>query len=171
MRRILLLMVAVLCITVASAQEKGETAVGAQVVYGSGDGLSNIGIGAKFQWNVINRLRLEPSFTYFLKKDNINMWNAGVNVHYLLPVADAITLYPVAGAGIWGIKVSVPEMDLGEYGNYGGGSASNSEFGFNIGAGADFNLSEKFVINAELKYKVGGDWSRLLISAGVAYKF
>ena len=51
------------------------------------------------------------------------------------------------------------------------GSASNSEFGFNIGAGADFNLSEKFVINAELKYKVGGDWSRLLISAGVAYKF
>ena len=77
MRRILLLMVAVLCITVASAQEKGETAVGAQVVYGSGDGLSNIGIGAKFQWNVINRLRLEPSFTYFLKKDNINMWNAG----------------------------------------------------------------------------------------------
>ena len=35
MRRILLLMVAVLCITVASAQEKGETAVGAQVVYGS----------------------------------------------------------------------------------------------------------------------------------------
>ena len=124
MRRILLLMVAVLCITVASAQEKGETAVGAQVVYGSGDGLSNIGIGAKFQWNVINRLRLEPSFTYFLKKDNINMWNAGVNVHYLFPVADAITLYPVAGAGIWGIKVSVPEMDLGEYGNYGGGSAS-----------------------------------------------
>ena len=102
MRRILLLMVAVLCITVASAQEKGETAVGAQVVYGSGDGLSNIGIGAKFQWNVINRLRLEPSFTYFLKKDNINMWNAGVNVHYLFPVADAITLYPVAGAGIWG---------------------------------------------------------------------
>ena len=157
MRRILLLMVAVLCITVASAQEKGETAVGAQVVYGSGDGLSNIGIGA--------------SFTYFLKKDNINMWNAGVNVHYLFPVADAITLYPVAGAGIWGIKVSVPEMDLGEYGNYGGGSASNSEFGFNIGAGADFNLSEKFVINAELKYKVGGDSSRLLISAGVAYKF
>lgn len=39
MRRILLLMVAVLCITVASAQEKGETAVGAQVVYGSGDGI------------------------------------------------------------------------------------------------------------------------------------
>ena len=30
------------------------------------------------------------------------MWNAGVNVHYLFPVADAITLYPVAGAGIWG---------------------------------------------------------------------
>ena len=69
MRRILLLMAAVLCITVASAQEKGETTLGAQVVYGSGDGLSNIGIGAEFQWNVINNLRLAPSFTYFLKKD------------------------------------------------------------------------------------------------------
>ena len=73
MRRILLLMAAVLCITVASAQEKGETTLGAQVVYGSGDGLSNIGIGAEFQWNVIDNLRLAPSFTYFLKKDYVSM--------------------------------------------------------------------------------------------------
>lgn len=170
MRRILLLMAAVLCITVASAQEKGETTLGAQVVYGSGDGLSNIGIGAEFQWNVINNLRLAPSFTYFLKKDYVSMWNGGVDVHYLFPVSDLITLYPLAGVGMWGVKVSVPEVDLGEYGSY-GGSVSDTEFGFNIGGGVDFNLSEKFAINAEIKYKLGGDWSRLLISAGVAYKF
>ena len=71
---------------------------------------------------------------------------------------------------MWGVKVSIPEVDLGEYGSY-GGSVSDTEFGFNVGGGVDFNLSEKFAINAEIKYKLGGDWNRLLISAGVAYKF
>lgn len=140
------------------------------MVYGTGDSYSNIGIGAKFQWNVINRLRLEPSFTYFFKKDFISMWDIDVNVHYQFPVGKVVTLYPLAGLSVMGVKVDIPTVDLGEYGAI-GGSVSDTEFGFNIGAGADFNLSERFALNVEAKYKIGGDWNRFMIGAGVAYKF
>jgi opacity protein-like surface antigen len=59
---------------------------------------------------------------------------------------------------------------MGEWGSY-GGSASTSEFGFNLGGGIDLKLTNKLILNAELKYKLGSTWNRLLLSAGLAYKF
>lgn len=167
MKKFLFLIVAaIVCMTAttAQAQEKGDMAAGVHFAYGTGDGFSNMGIGAKFQWNVIDKLRLEPSFTYFLKKDYISMWDISINAHYQFVLSDVVTLYPAAGLSVMGVKAS---YDWG----YGSASASDSEFGFNIGAGADFNLSEKLALNVELKYKVGGTWNRFIPSVGLAYKF
>lgn len=170
-RKAAVLIVVVLAMSVAaSAQEKSDMAVGGNLVLGSGNSFTNYGIGAKFQYNVMTPLRLEGSFTYFLKKDYISMWDLSVNAHWLFPVADKVRVYPLAGLGILGTSVSVPEIDLGEWGSV-GGSASTSEFGFNMGGGIDYNLTDRLILNAELKYKVGGDWNRLLVSAGLAYKF
>ena len=159
--------VAVLAITATSltAQEKGEMAIGVYGAFGTGDSYSNIGFGAKFQWNVIDNLRLEPSFTYFLEKDMISMWDASLNVHYLFPIADKVIIYPLVGAGMLGTSVSV---DLGEWGDV---SGSTTDFGINLGGGIDFKLTDKLILNAEAKYKIVKDWNRIVISAGVAYKF
>lgn len=172
MKKLLLIAAAVLCMTAtAQAQEKGDMAAGVQFALGTGDGLTNMGVGAKFQWNVINKLRLEPSFTYFFKKDYLSMWDISANVHYQFVLGNVVNLYPLAGLSVMGVKASIPSIDLGEYGSYEGGSVSDTEFGFNIGAGADFKVSEKIIVNAELKYKIGGSWSRFIASAGVAYRF
>lgn len=145
----------------ANAQVKGDKAAGANIVFGSGDSYSNIGIGAKFQYNVTDPIRLEGSFTYFLEKDYVSMWDLSVNGHWLFPVADQITVYPLAGLSILGSKV-----------NFGGlASASNSELGVNLGGGIDYKLNSKTILNAELKYKAGDHWNRLLLSAGVAFLF
>lgn len=161
----MLLFVAAMCVAVTSttqvqAQQKGDMAAGVQFAFGTGDGLSNMGVGAKFQWNVIDRLRLEPSFTYFFKKDLVSMWDFNANVHYQFSVGNMIDLYPLAGLSVLGAKASVL-----------GFSASDTEFGLNLGGGADFKLSENWAINVEAKYKIGGAWSRLIITAGAAYKF
>lgn len=160
----MLLFVAVMCLAATStqvlAQEKGEMAVGAQFAFGAGDGISNIGIGAKFQWNVINRLRLEPSFNYFFKKDYVSMWDLNANVHYLFPVGGKVNLYPLAGLSVLGATANVL-----------GYSASATEFGLNLGGGVDFDLSEKWVLNVEAKYKISGEWSRFVGLVGVGYKF
>jgi outer membrane protein X len=153
----------------ASAQEKGDMAAGGNLVVGLGDSFTNYGIGAKFQYNITNPLRLEGSFTYFLKKDYITMWDLSVNAHWLFAVADKIAVYPLAGLGVlnYGYNYS---MDLGEWGNY-GGDASTSDIAFNLGGGIDLKLTDKLTFNAELKYKISDVWSRLLISAGLAYRF
>jgi Opacity protein and related surface antigens len=139
------------------AQGKGETAAGGQIVIGSGDSYTNYGIGVKYQYNVVDRVRLEPSFTYFLKKDYASMWDLTANVHYLFPIQEQITVYPLAGLGILGVNP--------EFGD------SDSEFGFNLGGGVDYGLTDKLFLNAELKYKMYDNWDRLNISVGVGYKF
>lgn len=166
MKKLLLIVAATVCLAAtASAQEKGDMAAGVHFAYGTGDGFSNMGIGAKFQWNVIDKLRLEPSFTYFLKKDYLSMWDISANVHYQFVLSDVVNLYPLAGLSVMGVKASV---DTGGYGTV---SASDTEFGFNLGAGADFNLSERLALNVEAKYKIGGNWSRFIASVGIGYKF
>jgi outer membrane protein X len=159
----------------ANAQQKGDMAAGANLVFGTGDNLSNFGVRAKFQYNILDPLRLEGSFTYFLPKEygfgttKLNMLDFSANAHWLFPVADRITVYPLAGLGVMGTKAKV-DLDLGELGNY-GGSASDTDFGVNIGGGVDFKIANATLLNVEAKYKIGGNWSRLLLSAGVAFQF
>jgi outer membrane protein X len=97
------------------------------------------------------------------------MWDLSVNGHRLFPVADKITVYPLAGLGVLGTTVSTPTIDLGEWGSY-DASASTSDFTFNLG-GIDYKLTDNLILNAELKYKISDIWDRLMISAGIAYKF
>jgi outer membrane protein X len=165
-RKVAIAAIAVMTMSVAAhAQEKGDMAAGGNIVLGLGDSFTNFGIGAKFQYNILTPLRLEGAFTYFLKKDLVSMWDLSVNAHWLFHVADKITVYPLAGLGVLGSKVNI-DLD-----GFGSASTSSSEFGVNLGGGIDYVLTNKLFLNAELKYKIGGTWDRLLISAGLAYKF
>ncbi len=160
MKRMVVLVVMALSTTFLLAQEKGEMAAGLNLSYGSKTGYTNIGIGAKFQYNITDNLRIEPSATYFLKKDYVSMWDANANVHYLFGLSDSFRLYPLAGVALVGVKVGV-----GEY------SASDSKFGFNVGAGAEYLLSETLALNLEIKYQIVTDLDRPVFSLGLAYKF
>ncbi|MDR1402454.1 MAG: porin family protein [Tannerellaceae bacterium] len=149
----------------AGAQKKGDMAAGANVTVGTGDHLTNFGLGGKFQYNVTNPIRLEGAFDYFLKKNHLRMWDISVNGHWLFPAGDKLTAYPLAGLGVLNYKASSGFDGYGKYGT------SNSDFAFNLGGGLDFKLTDDLVFNAELKYKISDVWSRLLLSAGIAYRF
>ncbi len=171
MKKLILLVAAVVAFAANAQAQKGAMAGGAQIAFGSGDSFSNTGIGVKFQYNVMDQLRAEPSFTYYLKKDNVGMWDFSLNAHYLFPVMDGLNLYPLAGLSMFGVSVSIPEIDLGPLGTIGGGSESSSEIGLNIGGGADYALTENIAVGGEIRMKMGGDWSRTIIAIGAIYKF
>lgn len=161
MKKLVVLVLAIVGLTTMThAQTKGEMAAGVHFAYGSGDGFSNMGFGAKFQWNVLDNLRVEPSFTYFLKKDYVSMWDISANAHYQFMLSEKFDIYPLAGLSIMGVKAGI-----GEY------KVSDSEFGLNLGGGVDFDLSSSLALNVEAKYKIGGNWSRFIASVGVVYKF
>lgn len=172
----------------ASAQEKGDMAVGLNLGVApcleSGADLTNFGIGAKFQYNVTNPIRVEADVDYWFKNKGVDIFDVTANVHYLFNVGTKCKVYPLVGIGYANVKggysydydddydfdfYSYDEDDFGD--DFDEGSSSLSRFVFNVGAGFQYDLSEKLAVNAEVKYQYIKDFSRLPISIGVAYKF
>ena len=177
--RSLLIMALFFISTSVFAQQKGEMSVGLNLNYGTNSTLSNFGLGAKFQWTIINNLRLEPSFNYYFGKNfdfvKYNMWDAGINAHYLFSVGSEkrFVLYPLAGIGLLGMSVDYKGEFEKIYDQevYGKGSYSSSEFAFNIGGGAEYLLTDKISIGAEIKYQIVSGWNRPVFTLGATYKF
>lgn len=171
MKKLLFVLTAIMCLSVVSvnAQSKGDMAAGVNLnlgfAYGNdmttedGGDFSNIGIGAKFQYNITDPIRLEAAFNKFLKKDYISMYDFMVNAHYLFGIGN-LTVYPAVGLGVLGVKTS-----------FMGYSASASEFGFNVGGGAELPISDKINLGAELKYISAAELNRLTLQFGATYKF
>ena len=66
----------------AQAQvHQGETAVGVNLLYGSE--IESMGVGARFQYGVLDKLRGEVGFNYFFEKDHVTWWDVNLNAHYL----------------------------------------------------------------------------------------
>ena len=168
MKKILFLLVAVACFSVANAQ-KGQMAAGVNLnmgfAYGTitadGGSFSNFGIGAKFQYSFTDHIRVEPAFTYYLKKNYLSMWDFMANVHYIFPMAnDKLNIYPLAGLGVLGAKASAL-----------GFSASTTNFGINLGGGVEYKLTESIALGAEIKYQIVSDYGHLGLQIGATYLF
>lgn len=174
----------------ASAQEKGDMAVGLNLGVApsleSGASVNNFGIGAKFQYNVTNPIRLEAAFDYGFKNKGVDVMTIGVNAHYIFNVANKISVYPLVGLGYAHCKataIGIPDFDENDWGgianwetdidDYGTKEESGSanKFFFNVGVGGQYDLNDKLAVNLEIKYQYIENFNRLPISLGIAYKF
>lgn len=139
----------------ASAQEKGDMAVGLNLGVApcleSGQSITNFGIGAKFQYNITNPIRLEADVDYWMKNKGVDVFDISVNAHYLFNIGEKLKVYPLVGVG---------------YAN-----CSKSKVLINAGAGVEYPITEKLSVGAEIKYQYMEHFGRLPISIGVAYKF
>lgn len=157
--------------------QKGEKAVGVNLGYGTE--ISNLGIGAKFQYGITDAIRAEASFDYFLKKDLASMWDINVNAHYLFPIADKFKVYPLVGLTYTNWKLDGSDVDLdfgdeetGEYEDEVSTESSNTgKFGVNLGAGAEYAITDRLNVNFEVKYQLISDFNQAVFGIGVAYKF
>jgi len=164
-RAAIVLIAAVTMSVSAVAQKKGEMAAGANLLFGSTTGYSNVGLGAKFLYNVTDPIRLSGEFDYFLKKDYVNFWDFSVYGQYLFPLAGKIAVYPEVGLGILGETVNLNIPGLGSL-----GSGSHTDFAFSLGGGIDYPLTTNLTLNGGLRLKlVTGNWFNIL--GGIAYKF
>ena len=161
-RKVAIVAIAVVSINVAAnAQAQGDKAVGGNLVIGTGNSYTNVGIGAKFFYNVTDPIRLAGEFDYFLKKDNVSWWDFSVYGHYLFSVADGVNVFPAVGLGMMGWKA-----DLGPFGNY-----SDSKFVFSLGGGADYALTDQLILTGELRLKLYDGNNRVNFAVGIAHKF
>lgn len=154
MKKFMLLMVAAILGIGTMSAEKGEKTAGINLNYGSE--VETIGLGVKFQYGFTNEIRGEAAFNHFFEKNGFKLWNLDVTAHYLFPLSEKTTFYPLAGLCF--VKGSAGEW-------------SNSEWGANLGGGIEFALVDNFTLDFEAKYQLVSDMDQAIISIGLNYKF
>lgn len=162
MKKIIFAIVFALMGISASAQ-KGDIAAGLNLSYGTE--INFMGIGAKGQYGITDAIRTEASFDYFLKKDGLSMWDVNLNVHYLFPLTEKLKVYPLAGFTFtnWTMTWGEEEYYWDDF--------SESYFGLNLGAGLQYDLTDKLALNVEAKYQLVNLFDQLVLGVGVSYKF
>lgn len=145
----------------ANAQvHQGETAVGVNLVYGSE--IENLGVGARFQYGVLDQLRAEVGFNYFFEKNHMSWWDVNINAHYLLGLwNDRLFIYPLAGINYTMVDFKGELNNLGE----------ENHVGLNLGAGVEYELDEHFGVNFEYRHTIIRKVDQGVFGLGINYKF
>lgn len=157
------------------AKNKGKMAIGASLNIGNDSDFTNFGLGVKFQYGIMDKIRVEPSFNYYFKADNISMWDLSLNGHYLIPIKanKKLTVYPIGGLALVGTKFSYTSAPTIIEGIEIPGSEVDitaTNLGINAGCGIEYILNSKISINGEVKYQIVEDYNRPIISGGINYK-
>ena len=164
----LMMMAVALVISVTAFAQAGQMAVGLNGSYGIKKDYNRFGIGAKFQYEMIDNFRAEVSGNYFLPKEDTYSWDLNLNFHYTILVGESVKVYPLVGVtylnhGLSGdAKKAVEAVD---------GKTSDGKVGFNAGAGIEYYVSSNFKINAECKYQYVKDMDWVVPSIGFSYVF
>ena len=163
MKKIAFLLVCLVAgITTSFAQQAGDSSVGLNLNYASE---TSFGMGARYQYNITNNIRIEPEFNYHFKHNFMSFWDLSANVSYLFPVAKDVTVYPLVGIGYMhgtahldDIEDSLPNETKGS-------------FQAKIGAGVEFQLLPNTKLILEPKYQLNDFKDQFIITAGIAYCF
>lgn len=161
----------------AQAQvHQGETAVGVNLLYGSQ--IDNLGVGARFQYGVLDKLRAEIGFNYFFEKHQATWWDVNLNAHYLFSFwNDQLVVYPVAGL-IYSMKTGYETHTRVETDNDGNQKQIEirdkdeyNHIGLNLGAGIEYEINEHFGVNFEYRHSIMRENDQGIFAAGINYKF
>ena len=136
--------------------QKGIQAAGVHLSYGTE--IESFGIGVKYQYNITDNIRLEPSMNYFFENNGVDMFDLNANAHYLFPMASNIRVYPLAG-------LTFSSWDAGK------GIDNVTRLGVNLGVGAEFDIADNLMLNFELKYQFVSDLDQAVFNVGIAYMF
>ena len=168
MKKILTLICAlVLGMGVSQAQvHEAQTAVGANLVYGTE--IKSPGVGARFQYGVLDQLRTEVGFNYFFEHKHNSCWDVNINAHYLLNVWNQkVYIYPIVG-------INYTMMKYGRHTEEDGtvvASDEDNHIGFNVGLGAEYELTDHIGVNLEYRHTIIRSVDQGVIGAGINYKF
>ena len=160
MKKLIVLFSMMVCIIGSAFAQKGIQAAGVHSSYGTE--ISSIGLGVKYQYNITDNIRLEPSINYFFENDGVDMFDLNATAHYLFPVQNNVRFYPLAG-----LTYATWRADFG----HDGAEITHNKFGMNLGGGAEFDISDELMVNFELKYQLVSDYNQAIFSLGIAYMF
>lgn len=162
MKKILTLVcMLMLGVSMVSAQvHQGQSAAGAQLVYGTE--IKNLGIGIRYQYGILDQLRAEIGVNYFFEKNHMSWWDVNLNAHYLVGLwNEQLYIYPIAGLNYTMVDFKGELDDKGE----------KNHVGLNLGAGVEYEITNHFGVNFEFRHTVIRKVDQGVFGLGVNYKF
>ena len=161
MKKIVLMICAiVLGVSASMAQaNKGDVAVGVNLGYGSLT--KSLGLGARFQYGIIDNVRAEVSFNSFLEHNHVRAFDVNLNAHYMVGLyQDRLYLYPLAGLN----------YTMATYKEDGDKHESN-HIGLNLGAGLEYGISERVSAFVEYRHTIIRKVDQGIFMVGAKYRF
>jgi len=149
----------------ANAQESGDKAAGANFVISD---LKIKGVGAKYFYYINKSFRMESSFNYMFNDFIPHKWDLHFNGQILISITDRFKIYPLAGLGFVRKNNYVYHEEEEFY--YTEVLNSTTAWGSNLGAGIDYRITDKLILNLEL-YQKGSDQASYFFSTGIIHKF
>ena len=150
----LMMIACMMLFSTAMFAEKGDMFVGAGLSYGFHSDYKNFGIGVKGQYEIFNNFRADAQIDHFFKHEGLSMSDININLQYLLGNGN-LRYYPLAGLALVGHSTNAF------------GFLEEMKAGFNIGAGAELPITDKWKVFAEAKYQIVEDWGRFIPTIGV----
>lgn len=148
----------VLIMGTAVKQANAQFSIGPGI--GFATDISSLGLSANAAYQIDESWAATASFTYFLEKDYLQWTAFDFNANYnLTDIENLGTLYGIGGINITSVSFDFPNF---EHDDFSLESHSSSDFGINLGAGLNIDLSEKMVLAPEMTYTVSsGGYLRL----------
>lgn len=154
MKRLALLLVASLAMLCAGAVERPPLAIG--FTYNYATEYKQSGFGLKLQGRVGHHLRIEPEMIYMFENKDVTTLHLNLNVHYVMPMASRLNIYPFAGLG---------------YSHWGYVGPNSNRWGLNLGAGVEYNLGRNWEFLGELRLQAVKSETQVLTTLGLKYNF
>ena len=155
---------AMICVAVlamgANAQVyQGQASAGLSLLYGSE--IESMGIGAHFQYVVIDQLRGQVEFDSFFKHNNTNWYDVSINAEYLVALkTDMLYLYPIAGVTYSMVTYKAAGIKDEE-----------NHVGLNAGAGLEYEINDHFAATVEYRHTIMRKVDQGVFAIGLNYKF
>lgn len=171
---VVLLMAVAFC---GSAEaQKGMKGIGVNIngINSLVSGETSLGFGVKFQYNLSDYMRIEPSFTYYFANELENVYKMTVlaNMHFFFSAPKAFRPYLFIGGGDGSICRYRSSYVFGSGYSY----SYDDEAGLvlNGGLGLDWRLSHKLSLQTEVGLMFGVDMedsNGLKFNMGLSYNF
>jgi len=117
-------------------------------------------IGAEGRYSFTENIRLAPSVIFLFPNDHLTGLDVDINVHYVFPIQGGFALYPMVGGAMLNNRYS-----------HMGYTFKDTSFGFNIGGGAQYDVSGNSYLNFEFKYTFREFADPAYFSLGYGIKF
>lgn len=153
-----LLSIVLIVMSLATFAQTGSTAIMPKIGYQTE--FERFLVGIEGRYFLTNNIRLAPSASVLFPKDHTLGFDVDINVHYVFPMEGGFAFYPLVGGAMLNNRWS----DHGEH-------VSWTDFGFNLGAGLQYDITDNGYLNFEFKYTIKEEKDPAYFMLGYGVRF